>query len=120
MLERHSSPIRWSEARPCQQGLPGPTHGQPPAHALARRRALSAVPLALIIHGRRAVDCRGSRATLWILILGSGDDKGPAYGPVTGVPRAPEAPSLDSWDGPGAGQWACGRGLIHAQAGSIG
>jgi hypothetical protein len=40
--------------------------------------------LAPIIHGGLAVDCCGSRAALWILILGSGYDKSPADGPVTG------------------------------------
>lgn len=45
--------------------------------------------LALIIHGGRAVDCRGSRATLWILILGSGYDKSPADRPVTGGSTGP-------------------------------
>ena len=46
-------------------------------------------PLALIIHAEFAVDCRGGRATPWILILGSGYDKSPADGPGSGVSTCP-------------------------------
>jgi len=72
----------------------GPWHRARGKDDLALMLTEFAMSLALIIHAGFAVDCRGGRAALWILILGSGYDKSPADGPGSGVPCVPESPSL--------------------------
>jgi hypothetical protein len=66
---------------------------------VGKRRIITRQQIALIIHGGLAVDCRSSRATLWILILGSGYYKSPADGQAAGVPRAPGGSFRARWDG---------------------
>jgi hypothetical protein len=76
-------------------------------------------PLTLIIQAYRSLAWGSRRAAQWILILGSGDDGGPAGGPGGRGFHGPRGSFLDRRDGFRTGQGACAWAVIRFQAVTI-